>query len=732
MSAEQYLRFGKIGTKLKKSAKVRGPHLPFTDGDYKLEFTGGVGKMAASLLPKTDWRRPTVMPDLSGAHGISVDIESFDPELHSKGPGFVRKNAEIIGVGVSARWTNGERFKGYYPIRHRAGAEDNFDEKRVFDWLSSREGLNNDRPKIGANLPYDLEGFAVDGGFKVSGPIFDIQNAEGILDEESARATCEEHRGFALEKLGWKYVGRGKNEAALKAIQAALGKKNVKGSMRDLPPASGPGKYGEDDTELAFDVWDCQEPIIRRENLDAIWKLECDLLPVLLEMRLRGVRVDLERAEIASREMQSELGKELDILQAVAGRKVDPWKNDSLVQLCEAIDVPFMRTAAGNPSFTAPWLKDQKHPALQKILFIRRLENMERNFIRGVIMGANVNGRLHTQFHQLRRSTDEEEDGEEGTRSGRLSSANPNLQQVPKRDKRFGPLIRSMFVPESGERWFRGDYSGQEFRLLAHYAARAAMAGMLSEKATAAAMALMREYNANPGLDYHGKIAQMTGLDRDSVAKPLNLMLVYGAGRRKVAVSTKWITESQFRDREFKLPSEVNQFFDIYHEGVPFVQELLKSTDRLASTRGFTVTIRGRRRHFELYVPKRSDDGWGDPLPLQMARDHWGADVVLVRADTRKALNSIIQGSGADMTKKALLDLYKAGFLPTLTVHDEIDASIKNPGDAKLIHDCMRDAVKCLVPILADVGVGTDWAQADSKEAKALGELCLSGAGGWS
>lgn len=682
--------------------------------------------VSSSQLPDTGWVRPSTFPSLRDSLAVSIDTETEDPFLHTKGPGFIRGDAHVIGVAIAAKSRSGERFHGYYPIDHVGGA--NFDKDKIASWLGVE--LDSDAPKIFANGPYDLEGLLLDMGVRVTGKIRDVQNAEGILDEESALVTKESHRGFALEKLGWKYCNRGKDEIALRRLSEHLKMKSqseIKRNLKNIAPQAGPGDYAEEDAVLTLDVWGAQEPLIAKQDLTAIWELECDLVPMLMDMRIHGVAVDVERAHLVSKELQAEKSGMLSQLAREAGRAIDPWDPADLVKLCDAIKVEYLRTEKGNPSFTAPWLKNQEHPLLKMVLAIRKINKMDRDFVQAVIIGQSVNGRLHTQFHQLRRAAESsEQDGEEeGARSGRFSSTNPNLQQIPKRDKRFGPLIRSLFVPDPGKAWARGDYSGQEFRLLAHYAARCAKAGLLSPVAAEAAIDLMNEYNFNPNLDYHGKIAKMTQLDRDSVAKPLNLMLVYGAGKRKVAVSTGWITQAQFRDMEFKLPPEIEAFFDKYHAGVPFVKELLKYADKMALARGYVATILNRRRHFELYVPKNRDDGYGDALPLEVARQHWG-DVPLVRADTRKALNSIIQGSGADMTKKAMLDIYRAGFLPALTVHDELDASIDGPKDLKLIHECMRDAVKTLVPIVAEMCVGSTWADADSELGKEKAKIWLA------
>jgi DNA polymerase-1 len=436
-------------------------------------------------------------------------------------------------------------------------------------------------------------------------------------------------------------------------------------------------------------------------------------------MRINGVRVDIERAEIISGQLKEQHARLLKQLSDLAGFPVDPNENASLTRLCEQTGIQPLLTDAGRNSFTANWLKEQEHPAFKKVTECRRCEKVERDFVTGVVLNSSLKGRIHSQFHQLKRSKDsgEADSSEDGTRSGRFSSTNPNLQQIPIRDKVLGPLIRSLFIPEDGEQWFCGDFAGQEPRILAHYAAKAARHGMLSEKGAAAAEELLAEYIRNPGLDYHQKVADMTSLDRD-VAKPLNLMLVYGAGMKKVALTTGWITRSQYFDKEFKLPDNVVGFFTKYHDGVPFVKELLKASDNLGQLRGYVTTYLGRRRHFDLWLPRTKEKGdfrATEPLPLGLARERW-PDEVLVRADTRKALNAVIQGSAADAGKLALRDLGRAGFLPQILVHDEVNKSIAGGiEEARAIWSIMKNAAPLLLPTLVDAGLASNWSEAKTK-----------------
>jgi len=726
MQFEQFLE-RRVTKKRKSKAPENHPRL--FEGNFR-EAPRGIGAIAGSMLKDTGWRPPATFPDLRDSRIVSIDVESHDPRLRAEGPGFIRGDAHVVGVAVAAVSRSGETFKGYYPTKHLEGTEFNLPEDRVYSWL--RDNVKSDAIKTGANLLYEMEALYKAGGVRFSGPMMDVQNAEGILDEESALIQEESHRGFSLEKLGMKYFGRGKVESGLHKIRETLGIKDVKGRLREFSPVVGVGEYGEGDVTLPIEILEKQLKEIERQGLGSTWRLECDLMYPLFEMRMRGVRVDLERATIVSAELKKELDAALDALKEAAGQRVDPWDRDHLKALCDKLQITCMMTAANNPSFTAPWLKEQKHPLLDMVINCRKIEKMRRDFVEGVILGRNIDGRLHTQFHQLRnagQNDDSDEDDAEGTRSGRFSSTNPNLQQVPKRDDRFGPLIRSLFIPDEGHFWFCGDYNSQEFRLLAHYAALTARRGMLSEKGAKAALDLRERYIQFPETDYHQTVADMTGLDR-ATGKPLNLMLVYGAGQKKVALSAKWITQEQYSDKNFKLPPHVDKIFTTYHGNLPFVNELLELCENLAERRGYVSTIGDRRRHFELYIPMKwraLSKAERKGLPLALARLRW-PDEGLRRADTRKALNAVIQGSAADMTKRAIVLLWNAGFCPSLTVHDEIDASVKTGADVRLLHESMRDAYQLEVPVLVDLGIGLNWAEAnkDSKKmvaAKAMMEV---------
>ena len=529
--------------------------------------------------------------------------------------------------------------------------------------------------------------------------MIDIQNAEALIEEEKSYASSDGMpTGYSLDALAYKYLGQRKDEAMLKTLQTLLKVKDIKGSLYRLP-ARFVGPYAEADARLPLLIWAKQKAILKKENLTGAFKLETDLVPLMLAMRLKGVRIDEDAAQKASDELAQVAIRKTQEIKRLSGVDVDIWSNDSLVKLCDRLDLPYRRTASGRPSFVKDWLNEHQHPAFRLIASARKVVKMKRDFIDAAIIKACYKGRLHTQFHALR-----SDDG--GTRSGRFSSSNPPLQQIPARDPVFRKMIRGLFIPEHGTKWGCYDYASQEPRLTIHFAYLAKLAG---------ADVARQRYLDDPRTDYHQMTADMAQIERKP-AKTLNLGLMYGMGKRKMSLDLGYMTLEEYEDKSIPVPAATEELFAKYHNFVPYVKGITDLCSNLAQSRGYIKTIMGRRRHFDLYEPARfrSMDGKGRSmaLPLGAARLEW-PDKPLVRAYTYKAANALIQGSAADMTKKAMLDAYQAGYVPHLTVHDEVDDSIENDKQHQEMHDIMVNAVKLEVPVLVDASLTNNWGEAD-------------------
>jgi DNA polymerase I-like protein with 3'-5' exonuclease and polymerase domains len=591
-------------------------------------------------------------------------VETSDPNLLKSGPGGVRHDGKLVGISVATD----TGYCGYFPIAHEGG--DNLDSQRVLQW--ARDTLGGSQPKVGANLLYDLEWLRAS-GVQVNGPLRDIQIAEPLMDEEK-------EGGFSLNNLSKFYLNKEKDEKLLVEAAKAFGV-SPKGGLWKLP-ARYVGPYAEADASLPLAIWKLQEVKLKEKGLWDIFILESRLQYVTLDMRFKGVRIDMDRADELNEKCLTEEASLLNQLRVDAGSIIEPWSPDSLSKAFQSMGIWHPKTARGNPSFTADWLNGHTHPFAKKIAEWRKVNKMRRDFVEGVCLNQSYNGRIHAQFHAMRKDAD-------GTRSGRFSSSTPNLQQIPARDPHWGPLIRSLFLPDEGKQWACLDYSQQEPRILMHYAHLRKLKG---------AQGAVDMFNNDPETDFHQMVAEMAGVSRKE-AKTINLGMMYSMGVFRLA------QQLEIEQSDAKALSEQ------YHQRVPFVRQLSHECIKSAAARGYIKTLLGRQRHFDLFEPADSRNTWPNretPLNKEAALEVWEGRP-LRRSFTHKALNALIQGSAADMTKKAMLDLYDEGIVAHLSVHDELDFSVDSRKEANTYRDIMENAIKLNVPSKVDVEIGPDW-----------------------
>jgi DNA polymerase I-like protein with 3'-5' exonuclease and polymerase domains len=304
----------------------------------------------------------------------------------------------------------------------------------------------------------------------------------------------------------------------------------------------------------------------------------------------------------------------------------------------------------------------------------REINKAHTTFIDSILRYEHK-GRIHAEINQLRNAGG-------GTVTGRFSYQNPNLQQIPARNKDLGPKIRSLFIPEEGCKWGCFDYNQQEPRLVVHYAALQQMYGVNE------VLDSYKEGNA----DFHKIVADMAEIPRKQ-AKTINLGLFYGMGKNKLQAEL-----GVSKDR-------ADSLFKKYHGRVPFVKQLMDSVMNRAQESGKIRTLLGRSCRFPLWEP--ASFGIHKALPHEQALAEHGPGIR--RAYTYKALNKLIQGSAADMTKKAMLDLYNEGIIPHIQVHDELDISVKDDKEAKQIVQIMEATVDLEVPNKVDYESGNNW-----------------------
>ena len=610
----------------------------------------------------TEWVAPQSFPNLSEAKEIAIDLETCDPNLESFGPGWPRNDGFIVGYAVAV-----EGWSGYYPVAHQGGG--NLDKRLVERWVT--DVLKTQADKIMHNAAYDL-GWLRASGFEVNGTIYDTMLAAPLLDENRF--------SFSLNALGFDYLKEIKSEQGLKQAAADFGV-HPKKELWKLP-AMYVGDYAEQDAALTLKLWQAFKTKMRIDDVESIFQLETEVFPVLFNMTYKGIRFDRVKCGLLIDQLivrEQQIHKEL---RSLCGNSVDIWAAGSIAHAFDKLGVQYGKTAAGAPSFTKGFLDSCDHPVAKLIVEARETNKTHSTFLQPYMDFSAKTGRIHPHVNQMR-----SDDG--GTVTGRLSMAQPNLQQVPARHEIIGPMVRGLFLPEQDELWASNDFSSQEPRLLVHYASLLNLPG---------AETMVEAYNTDPNTDFHQMVADMAGIKRKA-AKTIGLGLMYGMGKNKLAGQLDLSLD------------EASELIDTFHKKVPFlkgtVNAVMKRIDHPASG-GAIRTLLGRKCRFPLWEPME----WGvnKALPHEQAIIEYGQRIK--RAGTYKGLNRLIQGSAADQTKAAMVALAKNGFTPILQVHDEVALSVKSREEAQAAAEIMAKAANMVVPSRCDVEVGPSWGEA--------------------
>ncbi len=605
--------------------------------------------------PQTEWLPPETFPDLSNYCEIAIDLETKDTDLIKMGSGSVIGNGTVTGIAVAV-----EDWCGYYPIAHEGGG--NMDRKMVLKWI--QDVLNTPADKIFHNAMYDVC-WLRSIGLKIQGRIIDTMIASALVDENQMR--------YDLNNCARRYTGKGKDEAALYEAAKSWGV-DPKAEMYKLP-ALYVGAYAEKDAEITLALWQELKKEIAHQDIESIFKLETELFPCLVDMRFLGVRVDEEQASIEKKLL---VGQEKQLLHEVKKEtdvEVQIWAARSIAQVFDKLKLPYDRTLKTQaPSFTKNFLSNHPHELVKKIAQAREINKAHTTFI-DTILKHSHKGRIYAEINQLRGDNG-------GTVTGRFSYSNPNLQQVPARNKDLGPRIRSLFIPEEGHRWGCFDYNQQEPRLVVHYASLQNLYGVGN---------VLDAYKKGDA-DFHKIVAEMADIPRLQ-AKTINLGLFYGMGKNKLQAELGVNKE------------RAEELFSQYHGKVPFVKQLMDNVMRRAQDSGKIRTLLGRLCRFHLWEPNQF--GIHKAMSHEDALREHGPGIK--RAYTYKALNKLIQGSAADMTKKAMIELYKEGIIPHIQVHDELDISVKDDKQVEIIIKIMESAVELEVPNRVDYESGENW-----------------------
>jgi len=392
---------------------------------------------------QTEWVKPTEFPDLRQAETIAIDLETYDPDLKTMGSGAVVGRGKVVGIAVAV-----DGYSGYFPFDHEGGG--NLEKSKVIQWFTDL--CESPAIKVFHNAMYDVC-WIRSMGIKINGQIVDTMIAASLVNENRFR--------FDLNSLGWDYCGQGKNETELNQVAKEWGL-DPKADMWKLPSMY-VGNYAERDAELTLNLWKVMQKELIDQDLGSIFELETDLFPCLVDMKFKGVRVDVEAAHKLKQQLASQEEILLQKVKTETGIDTQIWAARSIAKVFDKLGLEYERTLKTQaPSFTKNFLSSHKNPTVNLIAKAREINKAHTTFIDTIIKHEH-NGRIHADINQIRSDSG-------GTVTGRFSYSNPNLQQIPARNKDLGPLIRSLFIPESGCDWGCFDYSQQEPRLVVHYA----------------------------------------------------------------------------------------------------------------------------------------------------------------------------------------------------------------------------------------------------------------------
>ena len=673
------------------------------------------------ITPDSAWSMPTELPDLSRVGDIAWDTENWDMGLNKdRGPGWAFRSREVGGymAGVSAAWREGNAVRSIYvPIEHPDS--ECFDKERVARWVRDmmlkRKGGRNKFCNAGYDLGWmqtELDVAVPDDGARL-----DDVGCQAMMLDENRRTKPGFTSAFTLDAIAdWLGVP-GKDEALLRDAAFSFGYKgkDVKRFIAKLPSRY-VGPYAEADAVSTFLCDEKMMPLVIGDSMRDAYQVEMDLIPVIHAMRARGVRINVDRAlqleETLLERYELNCRKIKDITKMNV--TIDELRDRSwLIRTCEMNGIDeYKREAEGGgeeAGFTKDWMRASQSPLVRHIAEAKQCHEAATKFVRTYILESLHNGRIHANINQFM-----SEEG--GTRSHRFSYSAPPLQQMPSRPdpvegwdvtEYIAQQLRMSFEPEPGELWFAPDYSQQEYRLIVHYA-------FLLECGKAAEA--VAKYLNDPKTDFHNLVVEMTGLTRRR-AKDVNFAKAYGAGVRKFALMTGMSLE------------EAAAVMGQYDGEMPFVKELNEICQREAASRGYIRMIDGARAHFDDWEPRWLDNaernrGFAEhyqmgpcrhveaQVRVKMAGHPWFGKM-LRRADTRKAMNRLIQGSAARQVKAAMVACWRAGFRKMmLQIHDELAFSLTKEKDGQAIGEIMRDVIRLKVPMRVDEEYGETWGTA--------------------
>jgi DNA polymerase I-like protein with 3'-5' exonuclease and polymerase domains len=640
--------------------------------------------------------------DLTDIDLVAVDLETYDPNLKTKGLGAVRKDGFVTGIAIATK-----NQSLYFPIAH--AMTDNLNVNDTWEYLDEKLFKNKNIRKVFHNAMYDVCWIRSAIGHMPQGQLLDTMIAASVIDETRMRYSLDAISKDYLKESKYKY------DLAEKSL-AECGIKDPMSNMHKLP-YSLVKDYAEQDVNLTLKLWNLfekklDEVLYTKTNEDGskelktcrqIFELETKLFPCLVDMKFKGVKIDVEKAKTLGKLLEKRRDNLVKIIKKRTGIDVEIWAASSIKNLLDHQEITkYKKTKAGLPQLPKDFLKTHENRYLRMIVKARECDKAKGTFVEGLLEFVHE-GRIHADINQIRSD-------QGGTVTGRFSMSNPNLQQIPSRGI-IGKKMRELFLPEDGCVWGSFDYSQQEPRIVVHYALKLGLPGTDT---------LKDEFNKEDA-DFHQIVADMAQISR-TMAKTINLGLFYGMGKIKLA-------------SELNLTRpKANALFAEYHAKVPFVRRLSQDLIEFAEEHKLLFTLKDRFCRFNKWETRNRE--WNntinryEPVPILTRQDAETAfkaellekfkdnvadnymqdfDRYYKPAFTYKALNRLIQGSAADMTKKAMVDLYEKGILPQIQIHDELCLSIKNDNDALVVKETMEQAIPLEVKNKVNYKKGKNW-----------------------
>ena len=641
--------------------------------------------------------------NLKGINTVAIDIETYDPNLKTKGSGAIRNDGFICGIAVAT-----DNDLAYFPLRH-SDTDINYQRiDKIWQVLNDKIFQNENITKVFHNAMYDVCWIRAVTGKMIKGRIVDTMIAASVIDENRFK--------YSLDALSKDYLNEEKYKYDLQQKTLEWSGGTVKDPMTNMHklPASIVKEYAKQDVNLTYKLWKLFDKKIdevlytkddgEQKTCRKIFELETKLFLCLVDMKFKGVRIDRSKAILFGKHLKKRRDQIIKAIESITTIKVDIWAAASIKKLLDHLCIKDYKVTPKSkmPQLPKNYLQTHNNKCLRMIAKAREYDKAVNTFIDGLLEYVHED-RIHADINQIRSDTG-------GTVTGRFSMSNPNLQQIPAKGY-IGGKMRELFIPEAGCQWGSFDYSQQEPRIVVHYAIKLGLPGTEG---------LQNEFDRDDA-DFHQIVADMANISRKQ-AKTINLGLFYGMGKIKL-------------QRELGLDQkQAKELFNEYHSRVPFVRQLSQELIAFAKENKLLFTLHDRFCRFDKWETTNKE--WNpeinrfNEVPLyteQQAREAFKAEMLdkykenkidpnymdyferyYTPAFTYKALNRLIQGSAADMTKKAMVDLHEKGIVPHIQIHDELCFSITDH-ETKLIQSVMEETIPLEVKNKVDFESGPSW-----------------------